>query len=921
MDFAHRIRGAAAEGAVLLRNRDNTLPLVKSDTVSIFGRCQFDYYRSGTGSGGSVHVPYTTTLTGGLLNLKSLTGSPLFNGELTDIYEKWIKQHPFDNGGGAWAAEPWSQAEMPVSAQLAERAASISNKAVVVFGRTAGEDKDNKAEEGSYFLTQNEKDMLRSVCSAFTHVAVLLNVSNIIDMKFIDDPEFNGHITAVMYVWHGGMEGGNAAAQVLCGKVTPSGKLPDTIARDIQDYPSDKNFGGKSRNFYKEDIYVGYRWFETFAKDRVMFPFGFGLSYTTFSVEIKSAEVKDDSICVRALVKNTGRKYPGKETVQLYYSAPQGKLGKPARELAAFAKTHTLLPGMSQVLELTFKINDMASYDDSGATGYESCFVLEQGEYVVSAGTDVRSAVPVKLGTTGVYTVPATVCVGRLEQALAPTDAFNRVKPGDRNTDGTFTVSEEAVPLSHTDIAERIRERLPEEIPATGNKNIKFGQVKWGLAKLDDFIAQLSPEDLAAIIRGEGMCSRKVTSGTAAAFGGITHGLHEYGIPCGCCSDGPSGIRMDTGEEASLLPIGTLLASTWNTRLVKSLYTYEGHELTENKIDTLLGPGMNIHRHPLNGRNFEYFSEDPLLTGKMAAAVVTGLHKGGASGTIKHFACNNQETSRHMTNSVVSERALREIYLRGFEIAVKEGHAVSLMTSYNPVNGHYSASAYDLLVTILRREWKYSGLVMTDWWAFMNNCVTCGPGTFNNTAAMVRARNDVYMVVDNDGAEHNVFFDNTLTSLSSGKITAGELQQCAKDILHFLLQSPASRRFPHALTPVLTYRPAHLAPADGVRIYNVEEKITFTDAEPYSLLAVHQSGTYSIWGAYTKITDKDLSQSVCNVMIDRKPAASFDSRGTQGKTAVVAAAEVKLEKGVYTVSLNHTKPGLAVQYVQFKRTK
>ena len=465
MDFAHKIREAAAEGAVLLRNKDNTLPLLKTDTVSVFGRCQFDYYRSGTGSGGSVHVPYTTTLTGGLLNLKSLTGSPLFNGELIDTYEKWIKKHPFDNGGGGWAAEPWSQAEMPVSPELADRAAEISNKAVVVIGRTAGEDKDNKNAEGSYLLTQNEKAMLCSVCNSFTHVAVVLNVSNIIDMKFIDEPEFSGHITAVLYVWHGGMEGGNAAAQILCGKVVPSGKLSDTIAYDIQDYPAFKNFGGMTRNFYKEDIYVGYRWFETFAKDRVMFPFGFGLSYTTFSTEIKSADVKNDTICVRVAVKNTGKKYPGKETVQLYYSAPQGKLGRPARELAAFSKTFILWPGITQILELSFNIKDMASYDDSGITGYESCYVLEKGDYTIYAGTDVRSAVPVKLGKTGRYTVQETTAVKKLEQALAPADAFNRVHPGTQNADGTFSVSEEAVPLSHVDLEERIRKQLPDEIP------------------------------------------------------------------------------------------------------------------------------------------------------------------------------------------------------------------------------------------------------------------------------------------------------------------------------------------------------------------------------------------------------------------------------------------------------------------------
>ena len=918
MDFAHKIREAAAEGAVLLRNTGNTLPLTKDDTVSIFGRCQFNYYRSGTGSGGSVHVPYTTTLTGGLLNLKSLTGSPLFNGELIDIYEKWIAAHPFDNGGGGWASEPWSQAEMPVSEDLAERAAAVSTKAVVVIGRTAGEDQDNKVAEGSYLLSQNEKDMLMSVCSAFTHVAVVLNVSNIIDMKFIDEPEFKGHITAVLYTWHGGMEGGNAAAQLLCGKVTPSGKLTDTIAYNIQDYPSHENFGNLLKNYYKEDIYVGYRYFETFAPGSVMFPFGFGLSYTTFSTSVVSAEERNGIISVRVIVKNTGKKYSGKETVQLYFQAPQGKLGKPARALAAFRKTRTLWPGTIDILDLSFPVSSMASYDDSGCTGHESCFVLEQGDYVIYCGTDVRSASRVNIGDSGVYTVEETRVTEQLEQALAPVEPFTRIRPLLCNGVGTYTRTEEAVPVSHTDLEKRIHDNLPEEILCTGEKTVKFGAVKWGLGKLDDFIAQLSPEELASIVRGEGMCSMKVTPGTAAAFGGVTPALHDCGIPCGCCSDGPSGIRMDTGAEASLMPIGTLLACTWNMNLVRELYTFEGKELAENKIDTLLGPGMNIHRYPLNGRNFEYYSEDPLLTGKTASAAVEGLRRGGAAGTIKHFACNSQETARRVVNAVVSERALREIYLRGFEIAVREGHAVSLMTSYNPVNGRYTASNYDLLVTILRREWGYTGLVMTDWWTLMNDCVSGGIGMINNTASMVRARNDVYMVVDNDGAEHNAFLDNTMSAVNSGRLTVGELQVCAKDILNFLLRSPCSKRFPHPLKPVAAYR-ALTSPSCST-VNNVNEKIPFPSADTRVCLTVHESGIYRICGAYSKVTDKELSQSVCNILLNGKSAASFDTRGTGGHTAEVTAAEVKLEKGFYTLELSHTKPGIDVQWVSFTRS-
>lgn len=932
MNFAQKIRDVVAEGCVLLRNENETLPFDDSDTISIFGRCQIDYYRSGTGSGGSVHVPYTTNLLEGLLRKKPSGHNPLINKELAHVYTKWIKEHPFDNGGGGWAAEPWSQEEMPVTAALAADAAAVSTKAVVVIGRTAGEEQDNRVEEGSYLLSQTEHDMLKAVCDSFKKVVVVLNVSNIIDMTWMNNPEFSEHITAVIYMWQGGMEGGNAAGEILCGVTVPSGKLTDTIAMDIADYPSTANFGDTEKNFYKEDIYVGYRYFETFAPDKIVFPFGFGISYTTFSCNVLKAYDKNGTITTVVQVKNTGTKYAGKETVQIYYQAPQGKLGKPYRVLGAFAKTNLLAPGASQKLVLSFALTQMASYDDSGVTGNQNCFVVENGDYYFYVGTDSHSAKQIKIDKKDSITILNTMSVEKLEQAAAPTEAFERIKPkvlGKKGTDPA-KIEYEKVPLSKVDVEKRIKDNLPKEIPFTGDTGIRFKNIKkcWQLessrkcAKLDAFVAQLKPEELATLVRGEGMCSDKVCPGIASAFGGVSEALYTYGVPVAGCSDGPSGIRMDNGEEASLMPIGTLLACTWNPSLVTELYEFEAKELLSRKIDVLLGPGMNIHRHPLNGRNFEYFSEDPLVTGEMACAVLLGLKKSGIYGTIKHFATNNQETNRHVVNAIVSERALREIYLRGFEIAVKKGHAMSLMTTYSPLNGHWTGSNYDLVNTILHKEWHYTGIVMTDWWAELNDCVEGGlDRAVTKTASMVRARNDLYMVVDNNGAASNVYNDDIPASLANNKLTVGELQICAKDILRFLMQAAVANRPLRPLEQVTQCEARHTESPSGRTSAKTGEKISpSNDGKDTVWLEIENNGTYNVFATYVKVTKQVVSQSVCNILFDGRPAVSFDSRGTGGNILTVNVGRVKLQKGYYEIAINNIKPGIDVRNIYFQKT-
>lgn len=759
-----------SEGIVMLKNDNGALPLRVDEEVAVFGRIQLHYYKSGTGSGGLVNVSRVIGVTEGLIE-KGVK----VNEELLEIYKKWDEENPFDIGAG-WGNEPWSQKEMPVEDSLAARIAEKCSAAIVVMGRTAGEEQDNKNIKGAFLLSDGEEQMLETVRKHFKRVIVLLNVGNIIDMSFVEKYSPN----AVLYIWQGGMVGGLGTADVLTGKVSPSGKLPDTIARSVSDHPSDKYFGSNDRNFYSEDIYVGYRYFETFAPEKVLYPFGFGLSYTKFEIKPVSSRIFADKAELTVAVKNIGDR-SGKEVVQLYFSAPQGSLGKPAKALCGYEKTRLLAP--SEVQEITFevKFSQLASYDDSGASGHRFCYVLEKGEYKLFCGTDVRSCTEYLS-----FEIPETTEVLKLKQAMAPVLPFKRMKPVYEN--GRLCVDYEDVPLSEINEPERRLNNLPKEIPFTGDKGIKLSDVKNGKSTLEEFIAQLSDYDLSCIIRGEGMGSPKVTAGTAAAFGGVSDSLAAFGIPCGCCSDGPSGMRLDCGTKAFSLPNGTLIASTFNKALVSELFEFMGREMSANKVDCLLGPGMNIHRHPLNGRNFEYFSEDPFLTGTIASAELKGLHSEGVTGTIKHFCGNNQETNRHYLDSAVSERALREIYLKGFEIAVSEGAADSIMTSYNSVNGLWSAGNYDLCTAILRDEWGYKGFVMTDWWANINERgMAVDKSDF---AAMARAQNDVYMVCA-DGGNNN---DNTLSSLENGTLSRSELQRNAMNICSFLLSTHAMDR-------------------------------------------------------------------------------------------------------------------------------
>ena len=767
--YAVLARQATAEGCVLLENEGQALPLREGERVAVFGRMAFHYYKSGLGSGGLVNTRYVVGILDALKDCKEIR----LDEKLMGIYEDWIRENPFDEGQG-WGRVPWCQKEMEVTDEMLG-CARDNDVSLVIIGRTAGEDQDNNAGPGSYCLTETEEDMIRRVCQVSKRTVVVLNVGNIIDMSWVK----KYHPQAVLYAWQGGQEGGNGVADVLTGKVCACGKLTDTIAQSIEDYPSTENFGNPFKNYYKEDIYVGYRYFETFAKDKVLYPFGYGLSYTSFGIKAEILKNSEEELTVAAEVVNTGA-VKGKEVVQVYAKVPQGKLGNPARRLIGFAKTGELKPGEKEEVVIVIPKYDLTSYDDSGVTGHKSCYVLEEGTYEISVGSDVRSA-----ESAGCYEEKFRV-VEKLQEACAPVEKFSRMKAV-LMPDGSYQAVTEEVPVRTVDPQERRKQNLPETLAYTGDKGYKLVDVLDGKVSMENFVAQISEEDLIAMFRGEGMCSPKVTPGTAAAFGGVTESMKALGIPVGCCADGPSGIRMDCGTKAFSLPNGTALGCTFNTELVSDLYEMTGKELRLNKIDSLLGPGMNIHRNPLNGRNFEYISEDPLLTGRICAAQVKAMAKSGIGSTIKHFCGNNQEVGRSTSDSVISERCLREIYLKGFEMAVREGGARSVMTTYGSVNGLWTAGSYDLCTTILRKEWGFEGIVMTDWWAKSN--YEGHQAAVQVKAPMVAAQNDIYMVVSD--AKANPEKDDVEEMLHAGKLTLGELQRNGANILGFLLKSPS----------------------------------------------------------------------------------------------------------------------------------
>ncbi len=752
----------------------------KGTRVALFGKAAFDYVKGGGGSG-DVTVAYIRNLYEGLKMQKDVVS--IFE-PLCDYYRKDVERQY------AQGSVPGMTIEPEVPQELLNEAKAYADTAVISICRFSGEgwdrksivDTDNKNmgegeldmavrsskifANGDFCLSAEEAAMVETVKKNFSKVVVVMNVGGMVDTSWFVREDAIG---AVLMAWQGGMEGGLAAAELLAGKGNPSGKLSDTFAQTLEDYPSTGDFH-ESRDYvnYTEDIYVGYRYFETVpgADQKVNYPFGFGLSYTTFQTDVLPAEEKDGQVRIQVQITNTGSR-DGKVVVQVYFEAPQGRLGKPKRQLIAFAKTRSLRPGESQRLYLSFEIRDMASYDDTGKV-QKAAYVLEKGDYFFHVGTSVRDTVRLDY----VYQVKEDTVTEQLESRLTPSELPRRML-----SDGSY---EEVPQREGNDPNANELERMPEDmmegyVPAVRPRDRYqlwrepykkgahiFKEVAEGKLTPEEFLAQLTDEETAQLLGGQ------PNTGVANTFG--YGNLPEYGVPSVMTADGPAGLRIapECGVTTTCWPCSTLLACSWNPEIVEAVGLAGGAEVKENNIAVWLTPAVNIHRSPLCGRNFEYYSEDPYLAGKLASAMVRGIQANHIGATVKHFALNNKETNRKNSDSRVSERAAREIYLKAFEIIVREAKPWSIMTSYNIINGHRASENADLLEGILRGEWGFDGCITTDWW-------TCG-----EHYKEVKAGNDIKMGCG--------YPERLLDALEKGCLTREEMDACALRVLKLILK-------------------------------------------------------------------------------------------------------------------------------------
>jgi len=752
---AHRAIAAqvAAEGTVLLKN-DGALPLAPGAKVCLFGRGAVDYLFGGGGSG-FVRTKNTVSLTEALRAAAA-------RGEL-EFFDSLVPFYAAHRAQEAEAAKalgislmryewqnPRHVPELPE--ELYQQAKAFGDTAMFCVSRYSAENIDRTGEKGDFYLWEEERRLLDRLTRDFEKVIVILNVCGPVSTReYADDPR----ISAVLYPMLGGGCSGESVVDILLGKRYPSGHLQDTLAQSIDDYPSTATFR-ESDDFvrYTEDIFVGYRYFETFCPEKVVYPFGFGLSYTTFRTELLQSALEKNTVRLSILVRNTGN-FPGKEVVQAYLTAPQGKLGKAKKVLCAFGKTRELAPGEEAVLQLHFDVREFGSFDDLGKV-CKSAFVLEAGDYTVSAGVNVRDVQNVLT-----FRLEEDVICKKCHGYMAPTALDQRL-----TADGSYETLPAAVRAQHKPVGCRLKQQAPEQ-PVSLAEALETD-------RLDSFLAGMPDADLTELLYGHPVTNASETSG----FGLRPREVRFVEkVPLVPVSDGPAGLRMrmDSGIFATWFPCGTVVAQTWNPALARRMGEALAREVKENNVGVWLAPGMNIHRNPLCGRNFEYYSEDPLCTGLIAAAVVQGVQSQKISATVKHFCCNNKETNRQCSDSRVSQRALREIYLRGFEITVKKARPWALMTAYNLINGEPASTNWEAINGILRGEWKYDGLVMTDW------------GAFSHIHDELHAGSDLKMpeLIVDDWAGARA--DYPLTEmLKTGELDRGAATAAARRILKFM---------------------------------------------------------------------------------------------------------------------------------------
>ena len=812
----------ATQGMVLLENNNNVLPMASSGNVALFGGGAVKTVKGGTGSG-DVNQRSVTSVWDGFKN----AGYNVTSESWLNEFEAYYDEETGGSSGGLWGS-PKVEDTLISDAQIEEAKQDGTTTAVYVIARNSGEFADRLDAEGDYQLWGNEEENLKKVAANFDNVIVVLNVGGIIDTKFFHEIE---GLDSLLLMSQAGMRGGDAVVKVLNGEVTPSGKLTDTWAVNYEDYSSSEGFGANDENVtqedYTDDIYVGYRYFDTFNVTPA-YEFGYGLSYTDFNIDVKDVTVDEENVTVDVRVTNVGEKYAGKEVVEVYFSAPDGALEKPYQELATYGKTDTLAPGESQELTLSYATTEMSSYYEDYAS-----YIMEDGDYVVRVGNSSRNtSVAAVIGLdSNVFTeqlsnqmvqdeeidtlsnegaTPYTYEgeaeeIAKAERFELDANAIETVNNASEYDDESVisyvyegsdytVVDQEAnprytkAPSGNNTTPSQLIEPYEETIQYVEKtkENPTLLDVYQGTVTMEELLASLSVEEMSYIVEGLGWGggSEPVVGAQAnsvkGAAGETTSRYYETrAIPNTVLADGPAGIRITQSytengttyyQYCTAFPIGTLIAQSWDKDVAKQFGEAIGEEMLEMGVTLWLAPGMNIHRNPLCGRNFEYYSEDPLLSGITAAATTLGVQSHEGIGvTIKHYAGNNQEDNRNAVNNTITERAFREIYLKGFEIAVKAANPMAIMTSYNLNNGMPAADDYDLCTDLARGEWGFNGLVMTDW----------GGGQSTPVNSM-HAGNDLIM----PGGSSKSIAEATGVTLP-----LGDLQKATRNVLNVIMDS------------------------------------------------------------------------------------------------------------------------------------
>lgn len=689
---AHRklSKDIAVEGTVLLKN-SGLLPLAPGTRICPFGSGFSNFFFGGGGSGWVVSDKLVS-LSDALRSEKALeTFSPLL-----DFY----RDHPAPDyrtiSGNALHLSKGLFEAPEVPEDLYAQAKAFGGVALLCISRFSTETNhfDRPGQEGDFLLWPSEQTLFDRLLQDFENVLVVLNVCGPVSTAPFRE---EAKVGAILYPMFGGSYAGEAITEVLTGRRCPGGRLTDTLADRVEDYPSTATFL-ESRDYvnYEEDIFVGYRYFETFAPHKAVYPFGYGLTYTDFALSCDTAVFDGSQVKLSVTVRNIGNR-SAREVAQVYLTAPQGKLGKAKKVLAAFGKTKELAPGQCQTLSLSFRLKDFASFDDTGLV-CENAFVLEAGSYTVSLGKNARDC-----EACLEFALEVDMICRKCHGYMAPRELPRRLK-----ADGTYEALPQAkeyphpAPVYETN-AEPFRGSLAEAL-AAGN--------------LDGYLAARTDAELTALLYGHTCFHPGGTGGIGMPPSRFSYGSQK--APLIPTADGPAGFRghTDSGLCTTYFPCANVLAQTWDPALARRMGKAGALELKESGGGIWLAPALNIHRSPMCGRNFEYYSEDPLISGVFAAAFVQGVQSQGIAATVKHFCCNGKETNRRNSDSRLSQRALREIYLRGFEIAVKKARPWCVMTAYNKVNGNRSSANWEAIQGILKGEWGFDGLVMTDWHAY-----------------------------------------------------------------------------------------------------------------------------------------------------------------------------------------------------------